>query len=966
MDFALTITGGEELTTTRIEDALVAKWIFDSLSGGNIVEDVSGVGAPLNLTVDNPANVTQHDGFLTIAGETRIHSGGSGTAQKVYDACTASEEMTIEAWIRPAVTGQGQPGTTGPARIITMSDPAAGTSQRNFLLGQGEFTAARDDHLRARVRSSVTNEDGSFQSTPPLVSPDGTINETVLYHVALTVSNIAEDADEKRLDLYVNREELSFSPTPAASALFSGTFTGGAVAWDRDYQINVANEDDSDGTPRYWLGELHFMCIHSRALGPDEVEANFHAGPLGDGVLPPPTLSWETPSGSVAENAGTYAVNVLQSGERDYAVSSQIVASGTAVEGVDYTLDTTSVTFEPGETVQPVQVTLIHDQFEDGDKILTLTIQDTDQQNTHDVTILDVDRVPTIGFAGASSSVIRPGLTSVPVELDSPYLSPITISVQRGPASLAVEGQDFDFVGDAADGTLTVPAGVTQVFVDVQSIANGDGDEALVLELSNPSAGNLGLSSHTVTIREESQVGGTLQSSVEHNGITWTFDQQYLVGSYVCGDPWVVGPCTVTSVSPAPGAYHSGSNGSLINPDVRKTDRVDGRLLNIAGQNTAAVYDPTDRVSFPVVLNNGDSLLSTESNPVNPTSGVDISGGKLEGQTPMRRMAVLTCVDAGRPATEFRPALIGTVKTRYDSALLNVASLPSYAGPSEIQPRFTPRDSGPSIPERFAVYFRKPWVFISFEWLGRYMHASENMPNYHGDVDKCIADAMLMLCSDIPLEQKQPLLEGVIQVAIDMYAGLVTGPESSDKVVSRLLLLFAAQQLGDASFSSAGMSNLKTEYMPGFLPSLSSVTSGIVPVGETWTGYTGQPSGSGVPYWRHLQNHDSSHEHLHHSEWNQAVGNGVGPDALQQERYRGINSSGQTGMALVARMLGLKDAWGNQALFDYADRWMVDGSATSSSRTAARAFWGGNIYGDTTGASSSFATFMWNQHRGSL
>ncbi|NJL71890.1 MAG: hypothetical protein HC888_09930, partial [Candidatus Competibacteraceae bacterium] len=41
--------------------------------------------------------------------------------------------------------------------------------------------------------------------------------------------------------------------------------------------------------------------------------------------------------------------------------------------------------------------------------------------------------------------------------------------------------------------------------------------------------------------------------SISQYGITWTFDKEYPTGQFITGDPWVVGPVTVVSVSPEPG-----------------------------------------------------------------------------------------------------------------------------------------------------------------------------------------------------------------------------------------------------------------------------------------------------------------------------------------------------------------------------------------------------------------------------
>ncbi len=48
-------------------------------------------------------------------------------------------------------------------------------------------------------------------------------------------------------------------------------------------------------------------------------------------------------------------------------------------------------------------------------------------------------------------------------------------------------------------------------------------------------------------------------ASIEQYGITWSFDKKYNCGQFVNGDWWVLGPVTVTSISPAPYYAEQGS-----------------------------------------------------------------------------------------------------------------------------------------------------------------------------------------------------------------------------------------------------------------------------------------------------------------------------------------------------------------------------------------------------------------------
>src|SRR5690606_6636992 len=64
-------------------------------------------------------------------------------------------------------------------------------------------------------------------------------------------------------------------------------------------------------------------------------------------------------------------------------------------------------------------------------------------------------------------------------------------------------------------------------------------------------------------------------TSVSRHGVTWVFDKDYPTGQYANGDPWVVGPVTITSITPAP---TNGRNGTVINPSLGTSQGFDDRV----------------------------------------------------------------------------------------------------------------------------------------------------------------------------------------------------------------------------------------------------------------------------------------------------------------------------------------------------------------------------------------------------
>ena len=228
--------GDIDLRPPRVTSGLQVLYTFQAGSG-TTVEDVSGVGAPLNLTVENGAAVNRiPGGGLSINSSTIVASAGAAT--KIIDACKTSDEISIEAWVRPANTTQD-----GPARIVTLSD---GAYDRDFTLAQEEST------YDTRLRTTATNDNG----IPSLTAGTATISE--LSHVVYTrdASGVAR--------FYVNGVEAGSR----------NDITGDFSNWDDDFRFALANEFGADRT---WLGELHLVAIYNRALSPAEVSQNFEA-----------------------------------------------------------------------------------------------------------------------------------------------------------------------------------------------------------------------------------------------------------------------------------------------------------------------------------------------------------------------------------------------------------------------------------------------------------------------------------------------------------------------------------------------------------------------------------------------------------------------------------------------------------------------------------------------------------------
>ncbi|MEM7193863.1 MAG: PQQ-dependent sugar dehydrogenase [Pseudomonadota bacterium] len=220
----------------------IAQYTFDEGSGST-VNDSSGIGDPITLTIQNTNNATWLSDGLSITGNNRI--SGPDAGNKLYSTCTNTNEtpneLTIEVWIEPANISQ-----SGPARIASFSRDL---TNRNFTLGQ------EGDRYDTRLRTTTTDLNG----VPSLTVPAATVN-TNLSHVVYT-RNSSGNAQ-----IFLNRVLQS---SGSVSGVFSNWNSGA------DYQITLANELTDDRT---WLGNLYFVAFYCEALTSGDISQNYSAG----------------------------------------------------------------------------------------------------------------------------------------------------------------------------------------------------------------------------------------------------------------------------------------------------------------------------------------------------------------------------------------------------------------------------------------------------------------------------------------------------------------------------------------------------------------------------------------------------------------------------------------------------------------------------------------------------------------
>ena len=419
-------------------------------------------------------------------------------------------------------------------------------------------------------------------------------------------------------------------------------------------------------------------------------------------------------------------------------------------------------------------------------------------------------------------------------------------------------------------------------------------------------------------------------TQISQYGITWTLRESATYGTFANGDYWVVGPVTITSISPATTTTGGRTtNGWDVNP----------LPSNPQGYDTCASdYSASDVPSLPYAAMPGSSIVQTVSEAT-PVSGASPAC--------LKTAAVLTVVDQAPPdngATVFRPTYVGpkAVPMTYRSVKdVDWSLLPSLTPAGSVM-TYAPDLS--MLPTRLARvqldHMNGRWSNVgTYDYTG-YPNANinpvDNMSNYGPIIARENNDAMLRLTLNDPLSAKLPVAIALIQGGIDRFAMLENGqfwPSGSGMMEGRKMsIAFAAVMLGDQAMEQS-------------ITAASSVggTNFFLEDGEIGVGYEGHPIyGGGVagmngcldPY-----QPCSSPGFAYYWSWDKmtmGANDGSGDpylflDGSQNgmqggDNYQPINSPPFQGAALLGLLIpSIRAIWGHPEFFEYADRWADHG-----------------------------------------
>lgn len=237
----------------RVAQDLILLYEFNDSSGATISEtsghSTAGGALPIDLTIFEVSFITWLSGGLHIGGPAGI---SSGNATELQSAVESTEEVTIEAWLKPENATQGTPD---PACIFAY---AGDTTTHNFRLAQ-----AGDSYSVDFRTTDTNNNNNNAKGQPSLLSPAGSVTAQIT-HVVMTWSNATG-----AINLYIN------GVWSQSLARIGKVFQG----WEGTLPLRLGYELAPDGSlVNAWQGDVYLIAVYNRELTEEEITRNYQAG----------------------------------------------------------------------------------------------------------------------------------------------------------------------------------------------------------------------------------------------------------------------------------------------------------------------------------------------------------------------------------------------------------------------------------------------------------------------------------------------------------------------------------------------------------------------------------------------------------------------------------------------------------------------------------------------------------------
>jgi hypothetical protein len=301
-------------------------------------------------------------------------------------------------------------------------------------------------------------------------------------------------ADGNRVAFGSSASDLVTTPGVSTTNIYvrdiaAGTTTLASISSDgtaRGNDTSAFEAFSSDGT----LVAYESLATNLVTVTDNNTTGDIFAFALAPAVVPDISINDVTlAEGNAGTSVATFTVTLSAASASTVTVDF-VTLGGTATSGTDFVAGSGTVTFTPGDTSEPISVTINGDTLDEPDETFTVNLSNptnaTILDGTGQGTITDDDPPPTISINDVSLAEGDSGTTNATFIVSLSAASGFTVSVDfttmDGTATLA----DSDY--GLTTGTVTIPAGSTTAPINVPVVGDTtvEPDETFTVVLSNP------------------------------------------------------------------------------------------------------------------------------------------------------------------------------------------------------------------------------------------------------------------------------------------------------------------------------------------------------------------------------------------------------------------------------------------------------------------------------------------------
>ena len=487
-----------------------------------------------DVTVNGDTKNEADEAFLV-----NLSGATNGTISDTQGVGTITNDDPVPSiGVDDQILGEGDAGTSTMTFHVSLSNPSGQTVTVDYTTNDGTATVADSDYVAASGTLTLTP---GQTSKPVGVTINGDAKKEADQDFTLDLSNPtnATISDGSGVGTITNDD-----PVPDASIADASVAEGDAGTATLSFDVTLSHPSDdtvtvdwatSDGTATTGDGD-YVAGSGTVTFDPGDTTKSVDVTVNGDTTyeadadltvtLSNPVnggLADDTATGTITNDdqvpdisiddqianegdAGTSTMtfHVTLSNPSDQTITVDYTTNdGTATAGSDYETASGTVTFDPGDTTKPVDVTIDGDTTNEADETFTVDLSNvTGTANLLDGsgqgTITNDDAVPQISVHDASVLEGNAVDTTLSFDVTLSAISPGTVTVDYTTADgTATAGLDYE----TATGTVTFDPGddTKQIDVTVHGDAVYEGDETLTVALSNPSGATIAAGADTAT-----------------------------------------------------------------------------------------------------------------------------------------------------------------------------------------------------------------------------------------------------------------------------------------------------------------------------------------------------------------------------------------------------------------------------------------------------------------------------------